>query len=713
MDNALIDDRRIHVDFSQSVSKLWSNFRRGQSAKGKGCFKCGAPDHIAKDCTGEPSIKQQPSNYVLKNDNGQRGEDGNSRYEMVFDEDAARSPQKEKRDVKTMKEIMLINGRWNAKVKISSKGNTIGLVIGIGTATEVEETGRMRELEPVNPGGTLNIMEREGIEKSTQRNVYIKMMTGEMTGIIEREVLMILIVETGGMREIIEREVKIMKREGIRKSTQRNMYIKMMTGEMTGIIEREVLMVLIVETGGMREIIEKRSEENDGRRDGRDGDDQKKSDVDGNRLDKRDDSSHRRMSADVDGRKGRREDQDYGKRSREMDNDRNRDRDRRHRGEGREGIGRQEEGEWNGVAGKGERDEVGSNSGEGVGCSAGGVSSDKLTGMNKGMKYGLKDGQRGDFLGTVVPQLMDERVWVLLWFVAVMDEVVTVVLRSEPNVGTVGVPDSRLNVLSDLSKSQRAVPASIEFVDIAGLVKGASQGELIQSPDIDVINLELVFSDLDQEETEKSALERIQRALMDGKPARSVPLTDFERESVKHLCLLTMKPIIYVANVAESDLAAPEDNPHVKEVMNLASELQSGLVAVSAQVESELTELPSEERSEFLKSLGVDDSGLGNLIRATYSLLGLRTYFTSGEKDCFVIGNKSVDYTCRNDGPQAAGVIIHSDFEKGFIRAETVAYDDFVASGSFSAAREKGLLRSEGKEYIVKEGDVMLFRFNV
>ncbi|PSR85463.1 Ribosome-binding ATPase [Actinidia chinensis var. chinensis] len=332
----------------------------------------------------------------------------------------------------------------------------------------------------------------------------------------------------------------------------------------------------------------------------------------------------------------------------------------------------------------------------------------------------------------------------------------------EPNVGTVGVPDSRLNVLSDISKSQRAVPASIEFVDIAGLVKGASQGEglgnkflshirevdsILQvvrcfedndivhvngkvdpKSDIDVINLELVFSDLDQiekrmeklkkgkskdsqsrvkEEAEKSALERIQRALMDGKPARSVPLTDFERDSVKHLCLLTMKPIIYVANVAESDLAAPEDNPHVKEVMNLASELQSGLVAVSAQVESELTELPSEERSEFLKSLGVDDSGLGNLIRATYSLLGLRTYFTSGEKE-----TKAWTILAGMTAPQAAGVI-HSDFEKGFIRAETVAYDDFVASGSFSAAREKGLLRSEGKEYIVKEGDVMLFRFNV
>ncbi|XP_030495683.2 uncharacterized protein LOC115711484 [Cannabis sativa] len=332
----------------------------------------------------------------------------------------------------------------------------------------------------------------------------------------------------------------------------------------------------------------------------------------------------------------------------------------------------------------------------------------------------------------------------------------------EPNVGIVAVPDPRLNVLSDLSKSQRAVPASIEFVDIAGLVKGASQGEglgnkflshirevdsLLQvvrcfedndvihvngkvdpRSDIDVINLELVFSDLDQiekrldklkkskgrdsqskvkEDAERSALEKIKIALLDGKPARSVTITDFEKEAVKHLCLLTMKPIIYVANVAESEVADPGSNPHVKEVMGLASELQSGLVTVSAQVESELTELPSEERTEYLQSLGVSESGLGNLIRATYSLLGLRTYFTSGEKE-----TKAWTILAGMTAPQAAGVI-HSDFEKGFIRAETVAYDDFVAAGSLAAAREKGVLRSEGKEYIVQEGDVMLFRFNV
>ncbi|KAL9238968.1 hypothetical protein vseg_013332 [Gypsophila vaccaria] len=332
----------------------------------------------------------------------------------------------------------------------------------------------------------------------------------------------------------------------------------------------------------------------------------------------------------------------------------------------------------------------------------------------------------------------------------------------EPNVGTVAVPDPRLQVLSNLSKSQKAVPASVEFVDIAGLVKGASQGEglgnkflshirevdsILQvvrcfedndiihvngkvdpKSDIDVINLELIFSDLDQiekrieklkkgkakdpqtkakEEAEKSALERVQQVLLDGKPARSVNLSDLEKDAIKHLCLLTMKPVIYVANVAESDVADPGNNPYVQEVTHHASDLKSGVVTISAQVEAELTELPSEDRVEYLKSLGVEESGLGNLIRATYGLLGLQTYFTSGEKE-----TKAWTILAGMTAPQAAGVI-HSDFEKGFIRAETVAYDDFVAAGSFSAAREKGLLRSEGKEYIVQEGDVMLFRFNV
>ncbi|CAN6929168.1 unnamed protein product [Brassica oleracea] len=368
----------------------------------------------------------------------------------------------------------------------------------------------------------------------------------------------------------------------------------------------------------------------------------------------------------------------------------------------------------------------------------------------------------------------------------------------EPNVGIVAVPDSRLQVLSKLTNSQKVVPASIEFVDIAGLVKGASQGEglgnkflshirevdsILQvvrcfedndivhvngkvdpTSDIDVINLELIFCDLDQigkrldrlnkgkpkdsqskvkEEAEKSALQRIQEALLDGKPARSVALNDLEKDAVKHLCLLTMKPMIYVANVAETDLADPDKNSFVQQVKALSLDLQSGHVVVSAQVESELTELPLDERTEYLNSLGVSESGLGNLIRATYSLLGLQTYFTSGEKE-----TRAWTIHAGMTAPQAAGVI-HSDFEKGFIRAETVAYEDFVSAGSLAAARDKGLvgffpsihknelnisydslrllrsfleyylffllvqLRSEGKEYIVKEGDVMLFRFNV
>ncbi|XP_020528529.1 uncharacterized protein LOC18443021 isoform X2 [Amborella trichopoda] len=306
------------------------------------------------------------------------------------------------------------------------------------------------------------------------------------------------------------------------------------------------------------------------------------------------------------------------------------------------------------------------------------------------------------------------------------------------------------------------VPASIEFVDIAGLVKGASQGEGLGNKflahirevdsilqvvrcfedndivhvngkvdprsDIDVINLELGFSDLDQiekrieklkkskgkdspskvkEDAERSALEKIQQSLMEGKPARSVVLSDYEKEAIKHLCLLTMKPVIYIANVAESDIGDPESIPHVREVKDLASQYLSGVVAISAQVESELSELPLEERYEYLKSLGVEESGLGNLIRATYDLLGLRTYFTSGEKE-----TKAWTILAGMTAPQAAGVI-HSDFEKGFIRAETVAYDDFVVAGSLAAVREKGLLRSEGKDYVVQEGDVMLFRFNV
>ncbi|KAJ7541871.1 hypothetical protein O6H91_10G080500 [Diphasiastrum complanatum] len=332
----------------------------------------------------------------------------------------------------------------------------------------------------------------------------------------------------------------------------------------------------------------------------------------------------------------------------------------------------------------------------------------------------------------------------------------------EPNVGVVGVPDPRLDILAKLNKSQRTVPTAVEFVDIAGLVKGASQGEglgnkflshirevdsIVQvvrcfedndiihvngkvdpESDIDIINLELAFADLAQiekrlerlkkgrskdaqtkskEEMEIAALQRINDALLNGKPARLVPLSEDEKRAVQQLCLLTMKPVIFAANVAESDLSDPSTNPHVKNVMKTAADLNSEVAVVSAQVEAELTELDADERSEYLKSLGASEGGLGSLVRATYNLLGLRTYFTSGEKE-----TKAWTIFAGMTAPQAAGVI-HSDFERGFIRAETISYNDFVAAGSLSAARDKGLLRSEGKDYIVQEGDVMLFRFNV
>ncbi len=326
----------------------------------------------------------------------------------------------------------------------------------------------------------------------------------------------------------------------------------------------------------------------------------------------------------------------------------------------------------------------------------------------------------------------------------------------EPNVGVVAVPDERLDVLSKISSSKQIVPARVEFVDIAGLVKGASQGEGLGNQflshirevdaivhvvrcfenddiihvagsvdpvrDIEIITLELGLADLAQverriERTRKQArtskegqielalLEKIAAALNEGKSARQVSLTEEEAEIVKPLELLTAKPIIYAANVSEDDLAT--GNEYVERVRQVAAQENAQVVVVSAQVESELVELPDEERSEFLTSLGVEEGGLKSLIRATYTLLGLRTYFTTGEKE-----TRAWTITAGMSAPQAAGVI-HSDFERGFIRAETVAYKDLVASGSMNGAKEKGLVRSEGKEYIVQEGDVLLFRFNV
>lgn len=326
----------------------------------------------------------------------------------------------------------------------------------------------------------------------------------------------------------------------------------------------------------------------------------------------------------------------------------------------------------------------------------------------------------------------------------------------EPNVGVVAVPDERLDVLAKLSKSQKIVPTRIEFVDIAGLVKGASKGEGLGNQflanirevdaivhvvrcfddddiihvsgsvdplrDMEVINLELSLADLSQLEKrldrqrkqakkEKEAgeevaiLEKILPILNEGKPARLVELTEEEKAIIKPLGLLTAKPVIYAANVSDEDLAT--GNEWVNQVKQQATTENAKVVVISAQVESELVELSPEDKAEFLESLGVSEGGLQSLIQATYDLLGLRTYLTTGETE-----TRAWTILAGMTAPQAAGVI-HSDFERGFIRAETVSYQDLVDCGTMTVAKEKGLVRSEGKEYIVQEGDVMLFRFNV
>jgi ribosome-binding ATPase len=326
----------------------------------------------------------------------------------------------------------------------------------------------------------------------------------------------------------------------------------------------------------------------------------------------------------------------------------------------------------------------------------------------------------------------------------------------EPNVGVVSVPDDRLQVLADISKSEDIVPTRVEFVDIAGLVKGASKGEGLGNQflanirecdaiahvvrcfddddiihvsgcvdpvqDIEVINLELTLADLSQidkriERTRKAArtskeaqvelaaLEKLSVTLNEGKPARQVELTEEELASVQLLGLLTLKPIIYAANVSMDDLATGND--WVEQVRAIAAQDQAQVAVVSAQVEAELVDLTSEDRQDFLESLGVTEGGLQSLIRASYELLGLRTYFTTGPKE-----TRAWTINAGMKAPQAAGVI-HTDFERGFIRAETVSYKDLVTAGSNPAAKEKGWVRSEGKEYVVQEGDVMLFRFNV
>jgi len=330
----------------------------------------------------------------------------------------------------------------------------------------------------------------------------------------------------------------------------------------------------------------------------------------------------------------------------------------------------------------------------------------------------------------------------------------------EPNVGVVTVPDPRLGPLAAIVKTTKIVPATVEFVDIAGLVRGASKGEglgnkflqhirevdaivevvrcfedkevvhvagaLDPVADIETIKTELVLADLEtlaraKEKNEKlarggdkeaQATLAVVRRLIDhldsGRRAISLALSPDDAAIARRLFLLTSKPILFAANVAEGELARADRSPHVAAVRHYAAtHLGTEAVAVSAQIEAELAELPEEEAREYLAHLGVAESGVGALIRATYHLLGLRTYFTASEKEAHAWTIHAGD-----TAPAAAGVI-HSDFEKGFIKAETVAYADLAASGSFAAAREKGLVRQEGRDYVVADGDVMHFKFNV
>lgn len=329
----------------------------------------------------------------------------------------------------------------------------------------------------------------------------------------------------------------------------------------------------------------------------------------------------------------------------------------------------------------------------------------------------------------------------------------------DPNVGMVYVPDKRIDELTKLYDSKKTIPAVIEFVDIAGLVKGASKGEGLGNKflsnirevdaivhvvrcfedtnvvhvdgnigplrDIETINLELIFSDLDildrrlakaikglkADKTLKieiALLERIKEALESGQSARTLEYTDEEQVIVDTFNFLTTKPVIYAANVAEDDLSDDgESNEFVAQVRKFAADESSAAFVISAKIEEELSTLEEEDKAEFLEALGVTDTGLDKLIAASYELLGLISYLTAGEKE-----TRAWTITKGTKAPGAAGKI-HTDFERGFIRAEIVAYDDLMASGNYSTAKEKGLVRVEGKEYVVKDGDVVLFRFNV
>jgi len=327
----------------------------------------------------------------------------------------------------------------------------------------------------------------------------------------------------------------------------------------------------------------------------------------------------------------------------------------------------------------------------------------------------------------------------------------------DPNLGVVQVPDERLFKLAEIVHPERVLPTTMEFLDIAGLVKGASQGEglgnqflghirgvdaiahvvrCFEDPDvvhvhgvvnpkndIEVINTELILADLDTVDKKLARLEKaaksgnkeaqeeqgvaltVREALNSCKPARTVKVDAEKEKYFKGLQLLTAKPVLYVSNVDEAGLN--EENSYVKEVREIAASEGAKVVVICGDVESEIAELPADERAEYLKGMGVKESGLDRMIKAGYELLGLNTYFTAGVKEV-----RAWTIPRGAKAPQAAGVI-HSDFEKGFIRAEVIAYDDFIRCGGEQGAKEKGLLRVEGKEYVVKDGDVLHFRFNV
>lgn len=330
----------------------------------------------------------------------------------------------------------------------------------------------------------------------------------------------------------------------------------------------------------------------------------------------------------------------------------------------------------------------------------------------------------------------------------------------DPNVGIVNVPDERLEKLTEIIKPKKTIYTTFEFVDIAGLVAGASKGEGLGNKflshirevdaiahvvrcfedddithvsgkvdpvnDIEVINLELVLADLEVLENRKTRLKNklkandkdavfednllgkiINQALAEGKAAKTLDYTEEELAVIKNFNLLSMKPVIYVANVSEDDILDTENHSLVNKVREYAKDENAEVIPVSAKIESEIAELSQEEKKEFLNDMGLEASGLDLLIKAAYYLLGLETYLTAGEIEVRA-------WTIRKGtkAPQAAGVI-HSDFERGFIRAEVVSYTDLITAGSFAKARETGKLRLEGKDYVVKDGDVVHFRFNV